>query len=83
MSERSKTKRKTSRNNTKKTNKEKDSHSEDEEIVIQFSDNETMNDSLLTDALNEVPMKHNYVLVEFKIRENNIFYYVGKILTDR
>ncbi|KAG5898198.1 hypothetical protein JTB14_005578 [Gonioctena quinquepunctata] len=72
----------------KKRTKKKHSDSEDEEIVIPFSDDEVVNEDDVEqpsyfDALTEVPKKHDYVLVEFKIRENNIVYYVGKILTDK
>ncbi|KAG5885910.1 hypothetical protein JTB14_032928 [Gonioctena quinquepunctata] len=59
------------------TNKEKNSDSEDEEIVAPFSDDEVVSEDDVEqpsdfDALTEVPKKHDYVLVEFKIRENNI-----------
>lgn len=34
-------------------------------------------------ALTEAPKKHDYVLVKFKIRDNNIVYYIGKNFTDK
>ncbi|KAG5869654.1 hypothetical protein JTB14_024693 [Gonioctena quinquepunctata] len=72
----------------KKRTKKQDSDSEDEEIVIPFSDDEVVREDDVEqssdfDALTEVPKKHDYMLVEFKIRENNIVCNVGKILTDK
>ncbi|KAG5893824.1 hypothetical protein JTB14_018327 [Gonioctena quinquepunctata] len=72
----------------KKRTKKKDSDSEDEEIVIPFSDDEVVSEDDVEQpsdfvALTEVPKKHDYVLVEFQICKNNIVYYVGKILTGK
>lgn len=71
-------------NKQKKQTKKKDSDLENKIIIIQFFDDEVVSEDDVEhpfdfNTLIKVPKKHDFALAKFKIRENNIVYFIVNI----